>query len=474
MTTPTETLANLAEANPGAATEVVRQLRKTLWVPHSGGQREIVSSPARFRILRAGRRWGKTQVASHEALMAALSKPNQMVWWVANNDRNIRRGYRAVVAKTPRLLLQRDPPSDRANDRVLEFKNGSRIEFYTAGTPDALVGEGVNFLVVDEAALIAKTVWTKNLRPTLSDTKGRALIISTPRGRNWFWELWQRGQDPSKPAYASWHHVSLDSPYMDEEEVEDARDTLPTMEFQQEYLAEFVANAASMFLLEGEAEERDGQIRTWNAVLPGLVPPSGWVTLGVDLAKKEDFTVISGCNTETREPCFLDRFNEISWPIQEDFILETVAELESDPEVEGVSVVVDATGVGDVVYDNLDEAGIDVIPINFGAGIQKERMVRLLAGDMEHGRAWVTEEERSEFESYEYNITDKGRYQFEAATGHDDYVSAKMLQNWGVVHEVGAGVQTVDTREDRPSETVTTVVPDDRDDLMANPAVWND
>lgn len=461
--TPTERLAALAEADPKAAGEVVRQLRKTKWVPHEGGQRYVLDSEARFRVLRAGRRWGKTQLASHEAMMAALAKPNSMVWWVANNDRNIRRGYRAVIEKVPRLLLEREPPSDRANDRVLNFKNGSRIEFYTAGSPEALVGEGVDFLVVDEAALIEKSIWTQRLRPTLSDTRGRALILSTPRGRNWFWELWQYGQDPARPLYESWHFVSTDSPYLDEAEVEDARESLPDMEYRQEYLAEFVANAASMFILsEG-------------TVLPALEVPEGWVTLGIDLAKKEDFTVISGCNTETRRPCILERFNEISWPVQLDLIAEQLDMLDHAEEVDGYTVCIDATGVGDVVFDDLEDRGVDVVPINFGSGMQKERMATLLAADLEHGRAWITELERSEFERFEYKITPNGRRQFEATAGHDDYVAAKMLQNWGVVHEAAPGVQVIDANplvEEREAESRHTVRPDAQAALMANPDAW--
>ena len=465
MTTPTERLKLLAEADPAAASQVVRDLGKAVFVPHDGGQSEVSASTARFRVLRAGRRWGKTQLAAHECLMAALAKPNQMVWWIANSDKNVRRGYRAVKAQVPRLLLTHDPPSEGANDRILRFRNGSQIEFYTAGTPDALAGEGVDFVVVDEAALIPENVWFQLLRPTLADTHGRALIISTPRGRNWFHTVWQRGQS-SNSMYESWHFVSTDSPYIDEEEIEDARQTLPDLIFRQEHMAEFVANAASMFLLpEG-------------SVLPGLVAPEGWITLGVDLAKKEDFTVISGCNTETRLPCFLDRWNEVSWDLQEDFILGTVRRLEAEPEVDGVSVIVDSTGLGDVVFDRLDMRGLDVVGINFASGNIKERMVRLLAADIEQGRAFITEDERDEFESYEYNITTAGRYKFEAAVGHDDKVSAKLMQNWGVVHEGAPGIhvytQDAEPQEAAlPSETVVQKLqPDPPSSIMANPAAW--
>jgi hypothetical protein len=466
MTTPTERLKLLAEADPAAASQVVRDLGKAVFVPHDGGQAEVSASDARFRVLRAGRRWGKTQLAAHECLMAALAKPNQMVWWIANSDKNVRRGYRAVKAQVPRLLLTHDPPSEGANDRILRFRNGSQIEFYTAGTPDALAGEGVDFVVVDEAALIPEDVWFRLLRPTLADTHGRALIISTPRGRNWFYTVWMRGQGDNK-MYKSWHFISTDSPYIDEEEIEDARQTLPDLIFRAEHMAEFVANAASMFILDREG-----------AVQPGLTAPDGWVYMGVDLAKKEDFTVISASNADTRLPCYYDRWNDVSWAIQEDYIMNAVKQLEADPNVEGVTVGVDSTGLGEVVFDSLDARGLDVVPVNFASGNIKERMVRQLSADLEHGRAHIIEEMREEFESYEYNITPQGRYKFEAATGHDDRVSAKLIENWIAVHEGAPGIMVYDpaavAEKPRlvPAEVRRAVKPDAPADIMSNPAAW--
>lgn len=469
----------LLEVQPGEADHVLSQLRSAVFVPHDGGQLDVMESKARFRVLRAGRRWGKTELAAHEVIMAALSKPNQMVWWVANSDKNVRRGYRKVKTQLPRMLLAKEPPSDAANDRILSFNNGSTIEFYTAGTPDSLAGEGVNFVVMDEAALIPANVWFQLVRPTLSDKGGRALIISTPRGRNWFYQVWQRGKGNNK-AYESWHFPSSNNPLIDLDEVDDARQSLPRLLFEQEYMANFVANAASMFTLEGERP--DG--REWSAVRAGLAPPEGWVVLGIDLAKKEDFTVITGCNAETREPCYLERYNEVSWPIQEEYIIDAIRGLQNDPNVEGVTAVIDSTGLGDVVFDHLEDRGIDVVPVNFGAGQQKERMVRLLAADLEHGRAYITEEEREEFEHYEYEITKNGRYTFSAPSGaHDDMVSAKLLQNWGVVHEAPPGVRVLNLDEEYPEEAgweepeepegqVTTITPDSARAIALRDEAW--
>jgi hypothetical protein len=370
--------------------------------------------------------------------MAAAGKPNQMVWWIANSDKNVRRGYRAVKAQLPRLLLTHDPPSEGANDRILRFQNGSQIEFYTAGTPDALAGEGVDFVVVDEAALIPENVWFQLLRPTLADTKGRALIISTPRGRNWFHTVWMRGQGDNK-------HVQVLALHLDRLAVHrrggdrgrpaDAarpdlprRSTWPSSSPTPRPCSSWTARARCC--------------RAWSR-------PEGWVYMGVDLAKKEDFTVISASNADTRLPCYYDRWNDVSWAIQEDYIMNAVRSWRPTRTVEGVTVGVDSTGLGDVVFDSLDERGLDVVPVNFASGNIKERMVRQLSADLEHGRAHIIEDMRDEFEAYEYNITPQGRYKFEAATGHDDKVSAKLIENWIAVHEGAPGIRCT-TRPGRP------------------------
>ena len=104
-------LGGLAAADPGAAGDVVEEVRKRAFRPHSGGQLDIMRSPARFRIVRAGRRWGKTEVAAHEIIHHALANPGSMNWWVANRWKNTRRGYRKVLQQLPPGLLAKAPPA---------------------------------------------------------------------------------------------------------------------------------------------------------------------------------------------------------------------------------------------------------------------------------------------------------------------------------------------------------------------------
>jgi phage FluMu gp28-like protein len=346
------------------------------------------------------------------------------------------------------------------------------IEFYSGGSPDALAGEGVDFVVVDEAALIPDNVWQQSIRPTLMDTGGEAFIISTPRGHNWFWQMWKLGQE-NKADYESWRFAQTDNPYVPAAETAAAKDELPTIIFRQEIMAEFLASGASIF---GLGLERDG------VVVDEVVEPRGNIFMGIDLAKQEDFTVITADREDDGMPCYFERFNQIDWPTQQKRIAYAIAELEDTPGVESVTALIDSTGLGDVVYDNLTAAGVDVTPIKFSSQ-SKEQMVRLLAADLEHGRARVLSDMREEFESYEFTLTSSGRYQFEAAIGHDDMVAAKMLAHWGRVHEGGQDIEIVTVDRDDPDaesrlrETILVPAlphsPDLPIDIMQRPEAWD-
>lgn len=444
----------------------LESVKGRLFIPHAGGQIEVLDNEARFQAIAAGRRWGKTKLAARKIIREALGKPGSMNWWIANTYKNVRRGYRNVVRQIPPALLAKPAPASTSNELILEFKNGAIIEFYSGGNPDALAGEGVDFAVVDEAALIPDAVWQQLIRPTLMDTKGGALIISTPRGKNWFWNMYQRGQGPDK-AYASWRFPQSSNPYIDPEETAAAREELPELLFRQEIMAEFLAAGASIF---GLGLERDG------AIVDGLYTPRGQVYMGIDLAKHEDFTVISAVRGEDRKPVYHDRFNTISWPEQRRLIREAVADLEALRNVESVTVLMDSTGVGDVNYDDLSDEGLDVVPIKF-SNDWKEKAVKLLAADLEQGKAFILPEQQTEFESYEYTMTDAGRYKFEAATGHDDEVSAKLLEHWGIYHEGPPDIHTLEVEEAEVIDEVptgdATIEPDSTADLLMRDEVWS-
>jgi hypothetical protein len=125
----------------------------------------------------------------------------------------------------------------READRRIEIANGGFIEVRSAHVEGQLRAETLDFAIIDEAAFMVIERWTRELRPTLAIKQGEALFLSSFDGENWFYDLYLRGLDEKYPDWQSWRHPSIDNPFMDEQEIEEARRTTPRAEFEQEYLA---------------------------------------------------------------------------------------------------------------------------------------------------------------------------------------------------------------------------------------------
>lgn len=451
-----EKLLALMEADPQAALKLLQKLDKKTVQPHAGGQREIMEDDTRFKVVCCGRRFGKTVVGAKKALVKAR-KPNQMIWWVAPTYKVVKRGYREVLRQLPDDMLTHVPPQDSAFDAgrsvILKFKNGSRIEFYSAERPEGMLGEGVDLAVLDEAAIMGKNVWDQIVRPTLMDRQGQALMISTPRGRNWFYYLWVKGQSADSPNYASWRFPTSANPYIADEEIEDMRSNMPLVVFQQEVLAEFISSAGAVFRFDLK-------------IVTKRVVPRGHVVVGIDLAKTQDFTVLSAARAEDMMPCGYDRFNEVAWKVQRGRMYSFVRKLKAAGAT-GVTLVMDSTGVGDPVVEEVEADGYDVVPINFTK--TKQFMVAQLSKDLEDGYVKLDEEEEiHEFENYSYKVTEGGRWTYSAPEGqHDDCVSAKMLQHWGIVQEGVPNIVAMDAHDEVSQEEARNPDPEeDWSDLM--------
>ena len=199
-------------------------------------QLEVAKSKKRFKIVVAGRRFGKTKLGTALCILTALD--GKRAWWVAPTFAIARVGWRAIEAAAMSFPQEIRPKVSIANMEVF-FENGGYIAAKSADNPQRLRGEGLDFLVMDEAAFIKPEVWREVLRPTLTERKGSALFISTPIGRdNWFYDLWETAEDGDN--WARFRFATTDNPAIDPEEVEAARTEVGSIVFAQEYLAEFV------------------------------------------------------------------------------------------------------------------------------------------------------------------------------------------------------------------------------------------
>lgn len=201
-------------------------------------QKTVYSSNARFRVLISGRRFGKTALAIDELAKAAALAESQRVWYTAPTYRQAKKI--AWLMLKARLFPLNWIARTNESDLLITLINGSTISLLGADNFDSLRGVGLNFLIMDEFADIKPEAWFEVLRPTLSDTGGRALFCGTPKGRNWAYDLFQRGMNPEEPDWESFSYTTVEGGNVPPEEVETARRELDELTFRQEYEASFV------------------------------------------------------------------------------------------------------------------------------------------------------------------------------------------------------------------------------------------
>jgi hypothetical protein len=229
--------------------------------PHEG-QSEVHTSKARFRVVACGRQWGKTRYAAVWALKKAVA--GQAGWWVAPDANVADIGWdeiKPLASQVPGAVIKDSYP------RTVTFPSGGWLQVKGAHLPGKLRGRTLDFLVVDEAAFILTGErWNSELRPTLAIRGGEALFVSTFNGENWFYDLYELGQDENYPEWASWRKPSTENPYFPLEELELARATTPEAEFEQEYMANPRVYVGAVF--PGEKVQQATERRT--EILPEL------------------------------------------------------------------------------------------------------------------------------------------------------------------------------------------------------------
>jgi len=388
--------------------------------PHAG-QIEIHKSTASRRVVACGVRWGKSLCAAAEGLAASMQPKERSVGWVVAPTYELAdKVFREVVYLATRYLRHR-VYSLKENEKKIVLRNMSgglsEIRGKSADNPVSLLGEGLDWCIVDEAARLKPSIWEGHLTQRLLDHKGWALLISTPRGKGWFYDLYRRGQGDD-PEFASWNYPSATNPYVDENMIEAERSRLPERVFRQEYQAEFLEGAGAVF--RNVRECATGTFKD---------PVSGqryWG--GLDLAKVEDFTVLVIMN-EDREVVFADRFNRVDWEVQ-------VGRVKTATDRYNRAVIyVDSTGAGEPVFEHLRRAGVCSQAYPFTQR-SKAALIDQLAILFEQKRIVLPQphlwpEGIDELESFEYAVTDSGTVRTGAPAGyHDDCVVALGLAAW--------------------------------------------
>lgn len=383
-----------------------RTLDVTLPALHPS-QRTVRDHPARFKALACGRRWGKTRLGVALCVEAGLS--GRRAWWVAPSYKVGNVGWRQLT----RLAVQIPGVQVLKAERTIEFPGGGEVAVRSADNPDSLRGEGLDLVVMDECAFIQEDAWSEALRPALADRQGRAVFISTPKGRNWFWRVFQRGQ-MGEDSYASWQMPTSDNPYIDPAEVEAARAGMPDRIFRQEFLAEFLDDAGGVFR---------GVVQAATAAALERGVAGGQYAIGVDWGKSADFTALAVVDVGARALVHLDRFNQIDYAVQ-------VGRLKALSErFKPFVVTAERNSMGDPLIEQLMRDGLPVQPF-LTTNATKAAAMDALALAFERSEIRVIPDPVliGELQAYEMERLPSGMFRYSAPEGmHDDTVMALAL-----------------------------------------------
>jgi hypothetical protein len=386
--------------------------------PHAS-QVPIIKDARRFNVLVCGRRFGKTRLGIY--MLAQRELYGLPCAWFAPAYKDILEVWREMNTTLKPIITR-----SSIQERRIELAGGGSIEFWSLDNEDAGRGRKYKRVIIDEAAKAPylQAAWEQAIRPTLTDYKGDAFFLSTPKGRNYFWRLYQRALQGGE--WQAWHYPTTANPFIDPTEVEAAKHDLPEAIFKQEYLAEFIENEGSVFRnIDACMNAVQGEHAGHNIVM------------GVDWGKQNDFTCISvGC-ADCRIEIAIDRFNQIDYVFQR-------ARLTAMREKWRVGVILaESNSIGEPVIEVLQREGMPVRGFQTTAQ-SKPPLIENLALTFERTEWQFIPDAiwRGELEAYERTVSPvTGRSSYSAPDGtHDDTVIARALMVWqsrqGVVEMV--------------------------------------
>lgn len=364
----------------------------------------------RFIVVKAGRRFGKSVITHQLAITECLKKPDFRCVIITPTFSLGKKFYNDILNIVPQQFLN----NPNKSELLIPFQNGSTIQFFSGESLINLRGTKNHLIIVDESAYsIVEDDWNNILRPTLTDYKGKAIFISTPNGKNFFISLYLRAKFDTN--YKSFHFTSYDNPHIDPDEINTAKNELPSVEFEQEYLAQETSSKSNPF--KNNIEKNISEISN---------EPT--VCFGIDIAKSFDYTVIYGISI-TGKCTYLKKAQSHTYTIIQRIIKEVRNEHPNVP------MFLDVTGCGSSVYDNLvfDEQGEVVIEnIHKFLFTQKSKIkiFQQLIKDVEDGNIEYPQDVADEMSTIQMTYSQNGYPRFEAQQGfHDDICCALAISN---------------------------------------------
>lgn len=379
------------------------------WPAPHPGQLQLEREARRFNVAACGRRFGKTLEAEKLVAKPAAMEGRPTAWFAPT--------YKYLLDPMEDLIRRLAPITLRwnAHERRLKLISGGQIDFWSLDSEDPGRSRAYARVIIDEAGMAPKLriQWEQAIRPTLSDLRGDAWFLGTPKGRNYFWEIHQRGIG-GEDGWASWRLPTSINPYIEEAEIEAARRSLPERVFLQEYEAAFLEDAGGVFR---------GVIAAACAIEQARAQPGHHYVFGVDWGRHEDFTVIAVIDETETALVAIDRFNQIDYELQLGRLQVMIDRFEPH------TIVAESNAMGEPLIEQLQRDGLPVEGF-VTTNASKASAIDGLALGIEKGELRLLQDPVliSELQAFELSRTQTGLRRYSAPDGlHDDTVIALAL-----------------------------------------------
>ena len=378
-------------------------------------QQSVFKDTTRFKVVAAGRRCGKSRLSAVSLLIEALNCPDgSAVMYIAPTLGQARTIMWDLLHELGRPVIK----SSHVNNLEITLINGKKILVRGADNPDSLRGVSLIYVVMDECAFIKEDVWQKIIRASLSDKKGRALFISTPSGRNWFYDTFNLGQDEQDEEWKSWHFTTQDNETIDPKEIEAAKRTLSSFAFKQEYLSSFDTSGADVFKEEWFKLAEEPQYGSYIVA----IDLAGFEEVGKNASaskKRLDETAIAVVKLEDNGNWWVDKIQHGRWDIRETAVNILKVVRDYQPTAVGIERGALKNAVLPYLNDLMRKNNIyaHIQDLTHGNKKKIDRVVWSLQGRMEHGR--VTFNDQEDWSEFRDQLI-----MFPTAGVHDDLVDA--------------------------------------------------